>query len=118
MRHLLKPLRFAFLSAFILAASPVVEAQTKAAAATRPSWGPAIPAGKQYYYIPEINGFYDVTSREYLTQRNGTGSWVRTRDVATSTTTFHPVVMDYIGTKPWTLYAAYQAKYDKAKRSK
>ncbi|WP_035558567.1 hypothetical protein, partial [Hymenobacter sp. IS2118] len=53
----------------------------KAAAATKPSWGPAIPAGRQYYYIPEINGFYDAITREYLIQRNGVGSWVRTSSV-------------------------------------
>uniref|UniRef100_UPI0005505449 hypothetical protein n=1 Tax=Hymenobacter sp. IS2118 TaxID=1505605 RepID=UPI0005505449 len=88
------------------------------AAATKPSWGPAIPAGRQYYYIPEINGFYDAITREYLIQRNGVGSWVRTSSVATSTASFHPVVMDYVGAKPWTLYDAYQAKYNKAKSSK
>ena len=27
-----------------------------------PAWGPQVPSGIQYYYIPEINGFYDLYS--------------------------------------------------------
>ncbi|MBF9239268.1 hypothetical protein I2I05_17890, partial [Hymenobacter sp. BT683] len=111
MKHLLKPLRIASLAAFALtAAPPAVHAQTKATV-TAPSWGPALPAGKRYYYIPEVDGFYDVPAREYVVKRSG--RWIRATSLqGANTTTFHPVVMDYLGSEPWSLYTAYQAKYD------
>ncbi|MBF9239012.1 hypothetical protein I2I05_16540, partial [Hymenobacter sp. BT683] len=93
------------------------QAKYDKATVTAPSWGPALPAGKRYYYIPEVDGFYDVPAREYVVKRSG--RWIRATSLqGANTTTFHPVVMDYLGSEPWSLYTAYQAKYDKPTSSK
>ena len=75
-----------------------------------PSWGPAVPTGSQYYYIPETDGFYDVPARQYVVRRDG--RWVRTGNLAGyNTANFHPVVVDYVGAQPWSRYDEYRARY-------
>lgn len=75
-----------------------------------PSWGPAAPAGTQYYYIPEVGGYYDLRDQRYLVQRNG--KWTRQAALnGYSTSSFHPVVIDYVGTQPWTLLGRHRQQY-------
>lgn len=75
-----------------------------------PTWGPAVPAGTQYYYVPEIDGYYDLAAQRYIVQRNG--QWV---PVATmpgyNPASFHPVVVNYRGRQPWTQYRDHHARY-------
>ena len=99
----------ALFGAFALTASPAAHAQINVNVAP-PSWGPAVPAGAQYYYIPETNGFYDVRSREYVVSRNG--QWYRTNELAGyNPRDFHPVVVDYVGAQPWDRYDEYRNRY-------
>ena len=75
-----------------------------------PSWGPAVPQGAQYYYIPETQGFYDVRTREYVVARNG--QWYRTQNLqGYNSANFHPVVVDYVGAQPWVRYDEYRNRY-------
>jgi hypothetical protein len=75
-----------------------------------PAWGPAAPAGAQYYYVPEIDGYYDLAAQRYIVLRNG--QWV---PVATmpgyNPASFHPVVVDYRGRQPWAQYRDHHARY-------
>ncbi|GAB3239534.1 hypothetical protein GCM10027346_32890 [Hymenobacter seoulensis] len=65
-----------------------------------PSWGPAAPAGTQYYYIPEVGGYYDLRDKNYVVQRDG--KWARVANVSGySPSSYHPVVIDYVGAQPW-----------------
>ena len=92
-----------------LATAPAAQAQVSISLAP-PSWGPAVPSGAQYYYIPETRGFYDVPARQYVVQRNG--QWYRTSELAGyNPSTFHPVVVDYVGAQPWTRYDEYRNRY-------
>ena len=111
MKNLLKSLRIALLSVFALAAAPAAHAQININI-NPPSWGPAVPQGAQYYYIPETNGFYDVPARQYVISRNG--KWIRTANLSGyNTANFHPVVVDYVGAQPWVRYNEYKVKYPK-----
>ncbi|NML66852.1 hypothetical protein HHL22_16725 [Hymenobacter sp. RP-2-7] len=76
-----------------------------------PTWGPAVPAGVQYYYIPEIGGYYDLAAQRYLVQRNG--RWVPVAAVpGYDPHSFHPVVLrDYRGREPWVQYRTHYARY-------
>ena len=71
---------------------------------------PAGPASAQYYYVPEIDGYYDLAARHYLVQRNG--RWV---PVATlpgyNPASFHPVAVSYQGREPWAQYRDHHARY-------
>ncbi|GAB2852630.1 hypothetical protein [Hymenobacter ruber] len=94
-----------------LAAAPAAQAQININI-NPPSWGPAVPQGSQYYYIPETDGFYDVPARQYVVRRNG--KWLRTGTLSGyNTANFHPVVVDYVGAEPWSRYDEYRGKYAK-----
>ncbi len=81
---------------------------------TPPSWGPAAPSTAQYYYIPDVDGYYDLRAQRYVVLRNG--KWVRTATLAGyNPAGFHPVVVDYVGATPWVLVREHRVKYPKAK---
>ncbi|WP_100338439.1 hypothetical protein [Hymenobacter chitinivorans] len=74
-----------------------------------PSWGPAIGPNSQYYYIPEVDGYYDVRDRQYVLLRDG--RWGRVANPGYDPRTFHPVVVDYVGAQPWVRIEEYRTKY-------
>ncbi|MGI4736728.1 MAG: hypothetical protein ACRYG7_16270 [Janthinobacterium lividum] len=75
-----------------------------------PAWGPAVPQGSQYYYVPEIDGYYDLAARNYIVQRNG--RWNRFNSIpGYNTANFHPVVVNYRGNQPWSQYNDHHARY-------
>ena len=76
----------------------------------RPAWGPAVPTGKQYYYIPEISGYYDLSTQRYLLLRDNKWTSVATPD-GSNPSTFHPVVIDYRGSQPWTMLGKHRTMY-------
>ena len=105
----LRSLVGAALFGLVLTSAPAAHAQINVNLGP-PSWGPAVPQGAQYYYIPETNGFYDVHTREYVVARNG--QWYRTQNVqGYNTASFHPVVVDYVGAQPWVRYDEYRNRY-------
>ncbi|WP_400192607.1 hypothetical protein [Hymenobacter sp. B81] len=76
----------------------------------QPGWGPAVPAGAQYYYVPEYGGYYDLRAQRYIVQRDG--KWQRLATLSGyNPGTFHPVVIDYIGATPWVKVKEHKTKY-------
>ena len=107
-----RPQLFAFVfGAFAALASPTAHAQVSVNAQFgHPAWGPAAPAGAQYYYVPELDGYYDLAARNYIVQRNG--RWVPVAAVqGYDPRNFHPVVVDYRGRQPWQQYRDHHARY-------
>ncbi|MFC6225824.1 hypothetical protein ACFP2F_21440 [Hymenobacter artigasi] len=103
---------FAFVfGAFAALTAPPAQAQVSISAQFgHPAWGPVAPAGAQYYYVPEIDGYYNLAAHNYMVQRNG--RWVTMATVPGYTTTnFHPVVVSYRGLTPWAQYRAHHARY-------
>lgn len=102
---------FAFGAFVALAAPAAVQAQPgRGAQYAAPAWGPAAPAGAQYYYVPEIDGYYDLAARTYIVQRNG--RWVPVAAVqGYNPASFHPVVVSYRGRQPWAQYRDDHARY-------
>ncbi|RYU80073.1 hypothetical protein [Hymenobacter persicinus] len=74
-----------------------------------PSWGPAVGPNTQYYYIPEVDGYYDVRDQQYVVLRNG--QWARLANPGYDPRSFHPVVIDYVGAQPWVRIEEYRTKY-------
>lgn len=71
-----------------------------------PYWGPAVPPNVQYYYVPEIDGYYDLYSRSYLFFDPAYGAWVSSPVLprvyaAYDPRFFHPVPIQYVGRQPW-----------------
>lgn len=74
-----------------------------------PAWGPPVPAGVQYYYIPEIDGYYDLYARSYVYFDPYYNTWVSAPALPAAYYAgydpryFHPVVVQYVGRQPWGL---------------
>ncbi|MEJ7659739.1 MAG: hypothetical protein WKG07_08990 [Hymenobacter sp.] len=60
------------MGALALLAAPAVHAQVGLSVNIgNPGWGPQVPYGTQYYYIPEIDGYYDLYTQQYLVYQDG-----------------------------------------------
>ncbi len=83
--------------------------------AIAPKWAPTAPAETQYYYLPDIQTYYDVPAQRYIYQRNG--SWVRTATLPTrykGYDLYHGQTVyltDYKGNAPYTYYKEHKVKY-------
>lgn len=83
---------------------------------TTPVWGPIVTT-EQYYFLPEIDTYYDIRNAQYLTLNNGT--WVRTRNVPARYRTYNfntgkvIVINDYKGRAPYVKYSNHKVKYFK-----
>lgn len=71
-----------------------------------PYWGPAVPPNVQYYYIPEIDGYYDLYSQSYLFFDPAYGAWISSPGLPRvyagyDPRFFHPVPIQYVGRQPW-----------------
>ena len=76
-----------------------------------PAWGPPVPQGTQYYYIPEIDGYYDLYNGVYIVfdgQQWVSLPYLNGYDPAY----FHPVpVVSYAGPQPWLYINSYRQRY-------
>lgn len=71
-----------------------------------PVWGPPVPTNVQYYYIPEIDGYYDLYTQSYLFFDPAYGAWISSPVLPRAYASydprfFHPVVIQYVGRQPW-----------------
>ncbi|MBH8559549.1 hypothetical protein I7X13_15925 [Hymenobacter sp. BT442] len=91
----------AVLGGISLLAAPAAQAQINVNINTAPPVVVGAPADAQYYYVPEINGYYDVPARRYVVQRNG--KWARVERIdGYDPRNFHPQYIEYRGAEPWT----------------
>ena len=99
------------LSAALLATAPAARAQAHVDINVGPpAWGPPTPQGTQFYYIPEIDGYYDLYAEQYIVYRNG--QWMPVGVVeGYDPRAFHPVVLDYRGREPWVYVGAHRDRF-------
>ena len=111
MNHLPKIIGTALLGLAGLMAAPAAQAQVNVNINTAPpAWGPAVPQGTQFYYIPEIDGYYDLYAQQYIVFQNG--QWVALPALnGYDPYQFHPVVLDYRGRQPWVYVGAHRDRY-------
>ena len=111
MNFLPKILYTALFSVLALVVAPAAQAQINVNInAGPPAWGPPVPTGTQFYYIPEVDGFYDLNARQYIVSRNG--RWVPVAALAGyDPYSFHPVVLDYRGRQPWVYVGEHRDRY-------
>ncbi len=110
------------LLAFIAFGSAQAQVSVNVNIGTPPAWGPAGYNEVEYYYLPDIETYYDIRTREYIYQNNG--RWVRTVTVPAPYRTYnfyngYKVVMtDYHGKTPYVHYNTYKVKYPKGYKGK
>lgn len=109
-------------AAFFVLGSMHAQVSVNVNIGTPPAWGPAGYADVNYYYLPDIETYYDVRNSEYIYLTNG--RWVRTVSVPAPYRSYnfyngYKVVMtDYRGNAPYTTYKTYKVKYPKGYKGK
>ena len=82
-----------------------------------PSWGPAGYSAVDYYYLPDVQSYYDIKARQFIYL--GDGRWVRSRNLPTQYRNYdlyngYKVVLnDYHGSKPYSNFNKHKVKYFK-----
>lgn len=108
MKSLLKPALPLLLLALLTQSTPT-QAQVRVNVNVNvPAWGPPVGPGAQYYYIPEIDGYYDLYNQSYVYFDPYYQTWVSTPALPSyyagyDPRYFHPVVVQYVGAQPWGL---------------
>lgn len=80
-----------------------------------PVWAPKAPVDVHYYYLPDIEVYYDVPERRYIYLRNG--RWQRSATLPTYYRGYDlykgrtVYLTDYRGNKPYAYYKNHKVKY-------
>ena len=87
-----------------------------------PTWGPVGYSEVEYYYLPDIESYYDVRTSQFI--YFGGGKWVYSRNLPSPYRNYNlyngykVVLKDYHGTTPFTYFKNHKAKYYKGYKGK
>lgn len=82
---------------------------------TPPSWGPAGYSNVEYYYLPDVQAYYDIRASQFIYLNNG--RWIRTRNLPGQYRNYDlyngykVVLKDYHGARPYTYFKNHRTKY-------
>ena len=82
---------------------------------TTPVWAREAPPKTQYYYLPDIETYYDVPAKRYIYFRNGV--WTRSTSLPYRYRTYNlskgrtVYLTDYKGKTPYVFYKQHKVKY-------
>lgn len=89
---------------------------------TPPSWGPVGYSEARYYYLPDIETYYDVNTSNYVYLNDG--RWVKTRSLPRVYRNYDlydeykVVLTDYRGDRPYDNFKTHKVKYSKGYKGK
>jgi len=105
-----------------VAASVEAQVSMQINVGTPPKWGPSGYSDVRYYYLPDVEAYYDVPSSMFI-YNNGV-SWIHRRSLPYAYRNYdlyygYKVVMtDYRGNTPYVHFKEYKSKYAKGYRGK
>jgi hypothetical protein len=105
------------IAGIVLLFSGLLHAQVSVTIGTPPPWGPAEAAGTRFYYLPDIQMYFDVNTGEYVYYSGG--AWIHTRDLPARYhnydfyKAYKVPLRDYKGEKPWENHKEYHKNYPK-----
>jgi len=82
-----------------------------------PAWGPVGYSNVDYYYLPDVEAYYDIRASQFI--YFGGGRWVRASYLPGPYRNYDlyngykVVLTDYHGPRPYTYYKSHKAKYYK-----
>ena len=114
----MKTIKLIALTIFLFA-STVNHAQVSVSVniGTPPLWGPVGYSQVQYYYLPDVQAYYDIRATKFI--YFGNGAWIRSSYLPRQYRNYdlyngYKVVLnDYHGTTPYTNFKSHKAKYYK-----
>lgn len=89
---------------------------------TPPAWGPDGYSDVRYYYLPDLETYYDVSTSNYIYISNG--KWLRARTLPSAYRNYDlyneykVVLTDYRGTRPYDNFKTHKVKYAKGYKGK
>jgi hypothetical protein len=84
-----------------------------------PVWGPTVTT-EEYYYLPDIQSYYDIRQSQFIYLNNGT--WIRSNSLPRRYKTYNLntgqviVINDYHGSSPYINYKTHKVKYVSQKK--
>lgn len=82
---------------------------------TAPSWGPRGYAAVEYYYLPDVQAYYDIRASQFIYY--GNGNWVRSRYLPRQYRNYdlysgHKIVLNgYHGNRPYAHFKNHKKHY-------
>ncbi len=89
---------------------------------TPPNWGPQGYDDSRYYYLPDIDTYYDVTQRQFIYDNNG--NWARVNRLPSRYrgydlySGYKVVLNDYRGNAPYSYHKKHITNYPKGYKGK
>jgi len=87
-----------------------------------PAWAPVGNAEAEYYYIPDVEAYYDVRQTQFIYY--GNGRWIRSKNLPGQYRNYdlyrgYKVVLhDYHGSRPYNNFKNHKIKYYKGYKGK
>lgn len=106
--------------ALVMASSLQAQISVNVSIGSRPDWGPVGYAEANYYYLPDIEAYYDVRASNFIYVSHG--NWIRARYLPNRYRNYdlyngHKVVLtDYRGSRPYTHFKTHRVKYHRGYR--
>lgn len=106
-----------FAIALLFFASSSIKAQVSVSVniGSAPSWGPVGYTHVNYYYLPDIEAYYDIRASQFIFFSNGT--WIRSRYLPRQYRNYNlyngykVVLNDYRGSTPYYNFKNHKSKY-------
>lgn len=120
----MKTLKLMTIGMVMLFASSSIQAQVSVNVnlGVQPSWGPVGYSSVDYYYIPDVQSYYDVRATQFIYLSNG--GWIRSSRLPNQYRNYdlnrgYKVVLnDYHGSRPYDNYRSHKVKYYKGYKGK
>src|SRR3970282_2790796 len=108
----------------ILFASTTIHAQVSVNLnlGSPPAWGPAGYSNVDYYYLPDVQAYYDIRATQFIYLNGGT--WTRSRNLPGQYRNYNlyngykVVLNDYHGSRPYSNFKNHKVKYYKGYKGK
>lgn len=87
-----------------------------------PAWGPVGYSAVDYYYLPDVEAYYDIRNTQFI--YFGGGQWIRSRNLPTRYRNYNlyngykVVLNDYHGARPYSNFKNHKVKYYKGYKGK
>jgi hypothetical protein len=119
----MKSLKYLFIGiVFITVNSLHAQVSVNVNIGTPPAWGPVGYTDVRYYYLPDLEMYYDINASSYIYISNG--NWIRARSLPRAYRNYdlyneYKVVLnDYRGDRPYDNYKTHKVKYGKGYKGK
>lgn len=89
---------------------------------TAPEWGPSGYSEVEYYYLPDVEAYYDIHNSQFIYL--GQDKWIRSKYLPKQYrgydlySGYKVVLSDYHGKTPYTHYKEHKVKYHKGYKGK